>query len=168
MSTTSIAKDILDVYPDAYIGIDCADKIEFELNTTTVLPSTQVSQFVKLFGPNAACSVNLESKLVTISTTSVKFKKFPLLKSKLVATTESEKAAVQFADALNVIDFDYLTPEFSLESTDVRTLLRIRNLICINHNELMRHIENPSVECVYHFAQQQIVISFPKSSKRKR
>ena len=102
MSTTSIAKDILEAYPDAYIGIDCADKIEFELNTTTVLPSTQVSQFVELFGPNAACSVNLESKLVTISGTSVKFKKFPLLKSKLVATTESEKAAVQFADALNV------------------------------------------------------------------
>lgn len=86
--------------------------------------------------------------------------------------TASEQELVQLAKTLQDIDFDDLKPTCTLERKHGISSLVISKLLRINHNSVSASFEAENapanLECVYDFWKQNVVISVPGCSKRKR
>ena len=166
MALSTCAQDILTLLPHALVDIDLPNKLTLELGPHTLSDKT-LSNILDSFGSDAHATINFETQHLTLTREKVSFKKLKSINSGLKGTTESEREAVQFADQMQVIDFDYLIPEFDLQSFDNHVHLQIKHLLCVSHNSLATQLP-PKCECIYDVNEGVILIKFPKVNKRKR
>ena len=139
MAISACAKDILALLPDSLLDIDLPNEVSFELGMR-VLSASKLHDVCTIFGDGVQCSIDFEHKMLLLTRNRVTFKQLRAVKSGLIATTESERAAVAFANNLDVIDYDSLVPEFHMESVSDATLLHIRRLLRVSHTTLLHQL----------------------------
>ena len=166
MALSRCAQDILCLLPDAVVDIDLPNKLTLELGPRALSRAT-LDDILDSFGSDAHAEINFETRQLVLTRKQVSFKPLKPIKSGLKGTTESEREAVQFADQMQVIDFDRLIPEFELHSSDNHVLLHIKHLLCVSHNALLLQLP-PKCGCIFDMNECTVVVTFPKVNKRKR
>ena len=166
MALSTCAQDILTLLPHALVDIDLPNELTLELEPRTLSQAT-LNDVLQSFGSDAHAEINFETQQLTLTRRTINFKPLKAIKSGLKGTTESEKEAVQFADQMQVIDFDRLIPEFELQSSEGGVHLHIKNLLCVSYNALAKQLP-PKCGCVFDIKKSVIILSFPNNNKRKR
>ena len=166
MALSTCAQDILTLLPHALVDIDLPNKLTLELESHTLSQAT-LSDILDSFGSDAHAEINFETQQLILSRKQVNFKPMKAIKSGLKGTSDSEKEAVQFANQMQVIDFDRLIPEFELQSSESHVHLHIKHLLCVSYNALAKQLP-PKCGCVFDMKKNIIVVSFPINNKRKR
>lgn len=169
MALSHAAQDVLRVLPDgSLVELDeLPTKLSIAVPDTTILSAGTMDRMLQCFTYDVFAIVDFERSTVELTNTKATFKKMAPLNFQLTATTESEKIAVRFANRMDVIDFDFLVPELRISNTDECTLLHISKLLRISHHALADQLEESST-LQYNMDTQEIILTFPKTNKRKR
>ena len=169
MALSQRAKDILELLPGALIEIDKPpNHLTVVLPATCKLSKTTLDAIYARFGNDTACVIDFENGTMELSHHATAFKPLQKRPSGLQATTESERAAVAFADAMDVIDFDRLIPQWHLHSKSDCTELVMSQLLRVSHDALDQQLPSSCTSLVYNVQTGEIVLHFIKINKRKR
>lgn len=166
MAITTCAQDILKLLPGSLLDIDLPNEITVVLGVD-MLSDAILQEVYTLFGDASEGAIDFENKTLSVTRQRITFKQLRAVKSGLVGTTESERAAVTFADELDVIDYDRLVPTFAMSSSSAGTVLRIQNLLRVSHNALIAQLP-PTCSCAYDIENGEVRVTFPTVNKRKR
>lgn len=170
MAISQCAEDILKLLPPGSL-IEMDNPPE---HLTVVLPpdfklsNIELDAIYGKFGDHTACVVDFENNTLELSRNTAAFKPLKPVPSGLNATTESERAAVAFADTMDVIDFDRLIPHWHLNSKLDCTELVLSQLLRVSHDALEKQLPLPCTSLIYNMQSGEIVIQFRKTNKRKR
>ena len=173
MALSDAARDILALLPrDTYVGRETDDGIELEVPPTCIGCSTLARMREAFRDGNAQpvrCSIDFGQKSIQLKRGGIVIVEHTPVASGLTGTTEGEKAAIDVADHMGVIDHDDLVPVFTMDITDTHIRLNIQGLVNVCHDALEYYLkDHPEHTLEYDMAQSMVTVLLPRQNKRKR
>jgi len=152
-----------------YVDFDTPEHLSIELPPEQVLTGAKVERARTAWGAEESrVSIEFNTHRFHIKKTTNALKISPCDCELPEATTPTERAAVDFARSLGVIDYDDLVPQYELSTCETHTNLNITGLLHVIHDTLQQQVDSHACTIHYRMADGSIAARFPRVYKRKR
>jgi len=174
MALSQLARDILASLPtDSFVEADTPSDMSIEVPSDSVISEYTIIRICEIFRnirhDPVRCSVDLTRHTIHLKTGGCVFTEPIYHKCDLVASTESEKTAVQIADNLGTVDHDDLVPHFAMNTDEKNTVLKLANLLHVSHDAILHYTRGtPNIQVQYDMSLRTVCLLIPRHNKRKR
>jgi len=174
MALSKEGRDILNLLPsETYVEVETDYRIELEVAPDFIIDGELIQHMCRLYRHGSAepvrCSIDFLHRTIQLRRGGVVVVERCSRASGLTAVTESERAAVNAADQIGVIDHDDLIPTFAMETDDAHTTLMISGLVHISHDALLHGLRDlPQCGVQYNMGDSTVSVRLPRANKRKR